>query len=217
MDLIDDMRKALIEDDQVQAERLKRQLLAKTARALQIQDSDALHTLDAAFADLAPLADHYAQASPGELWHGLGRVIDAMLQAGLPIPLRAGLKGQRGKLLAMIQGDEGLRPKALAKRLAISEQNLGNLLKGLEDQGLILRLRRGSENSGTGSQAAVCVYLSDTGRALLRDDMQSPKISATHASGDSKVVNMDKYRHIPETRGQPSAEVPGFNPAEANC
>lgn len=186
--LIADLRQAMIAGHYAETRRLNSRLLGEVARALQEQDRERLAALNAAFADLAPLADHHDTVAAGEQWRSLGRILRGLVKAGMPLREMLAIRGQlEDRVLDQLSETPGARPGELAEALGKSRSHLSNLLDRLEMKGLVFRQGRDEKRK------PVRVYLSPAAESMLA---LGGKVAGGQASAASpgNVVMMADFR-----------------------
>lgn len=144
-DHIAKMRAALIDKDQAAATREQHWLMGAISAALLQQDQAAMMTLRGHLADLAPLADHYGAALPGERWRAAWEILLDFTEAIRPLEqVRLVAPGQlSGLLLHHIAATPGITPGELACRTGKEPNHISNTLRALSDQGLVQRVPAG--------------------------------------------------------------------------
>ncbi len=204
--IIGQLRAALVAGDRAAVERHKERLLGETARALQAQNRDALARLNAAFADLAPLADHYDEGEAGDTWRHLGRILRGLVRAGFPLRDLLAVRGTLAeRLLEWIAAEPGIRPGTLAERAGKSRSHISNTLRRLEERGLILRLGRGR---------AMRLHPSPTAREMLAATGQGAARSGeTTPEPVARVIQIADFKGDPRRLPERRDRVPALGAA----
>jgi len=139
------LRLALIDGDPDAAEGHKNWLMGEVAAGLLHQDAQALMTLRAAVADLAPVADHYGDGRKGDRWRAVWELLYALSQTVRPLEQVRLARPETftGQVLRLILDEPGVTPREVAERTRRQPNQVSNSLRALLDQGLVLRIPQG--------------------------------------------------------------------------
>lgn len=142
---LDLLRSALAGGDQAAASREERWLMGTISTALLHQDQETMMALRGHLADLAPLADRYGSARPGERWRAAWEILNDFTETIRPLEQhRLAEPGKvSGQLLQLIRSQPGITPGELAKRVGKGLNHVSNTLRTLVDQGLAQRVPAG--------------------------------------------------------------------------
>lgn len=138
----DALRTALKAGDKATGLPHQARLTEAAARALLDQDAEAMRILRTHFAGLAVLADRYGWDGPGQRWWALDEVLFSCEHAYRPleqIGLLANAEGWPGKIFEAVANSPGITPGELANKFGIENNHVSNVIKKLNDEGLILR------------------------------------------------------------------------------
>ncbi|MBS4097375.1 MAG: winged helix-turn-helix transcriptional regulator [Sulfuricella sp.] len=156
---VSQLRQALLEENGDAATREQHWLMGAISTALLQQDQPAMMALRGHLADLAPLADRYATARPGERWRAAWEILHDFTEGIRPLE-QARLAEPRnfsGVLLELIGKQPGITPSQLANRTGKQGNHVSNTLRALADQGLVQRVPAGRNSfyhlSAMGSEA----------------------------------------------------------------
>ncbi|MFA7243450.1 MAG: MarR family transcriptional regulator [Sulfuricellaceae bacterium] len=202
MDKLEDhlalLRAALIDQDQAAATREQHWLMGALSAALLQQDQAAMMTLRGHLADLAPLADHYGDALPGERWRAAWEILLDFTETIRPLEqVRLAAPGQlSGLLLRHISDTPGITPSELARRVGKEPNHISNTLRALSDQGLVQRVPAGRNSF---------YHLAAMGVAALAQ--QQPLVETVKPTQPGKVIN---FAHAKKERlqGRDTRELP---------
>jgi len=185
------LRQALLAHEKPAAKSEKDWLMGEVAAALLQQDAEALKALRARVCDLAPLADRYAEAQPGDRWRAVWEILHACSETIRPLEqVRLAKPGQlSGLLLRHIGDSEGITPTELGERVGKKPSHVSNTLRALAEQGLVHRVPQGRE---------IRYFLSEMGRELLAERQPVRAVPAIAAVGGTAI----KFPYVEENRLQ---------------
>lgn len=192
------LRAALIDKDQAAVTREQHWLMGAVSTALLQQDQAAMMTLRGHLADLAPLADHYGEALPGERWRAAWEILLDFTETIRPLEqVRLAAPGQlSGLLLRHIANTPGIQPSELARRVGKEPNHISNTLRALSDQGLVQRVPAGRKSF---------YHLAAMGVAALAQ--QQPLEGIVKPAQTGKVADLDHAREE-RLQGRNTRELP---------
>lgn len=142
---VSQLRQALLDGNGDAVVREQHWLMGAISTALLQQDQPAMMALRGHLADLAPLADHYGAARPGERWRAAWEILHDFTAGIRPLE-QSRLAEPRtfsGVLLEHIAKQPGITPSQLASQTRKQGNHVSNTLRALAEQGLVQHVPAG--------------------------------------------------------------------------